>query len=149
MPSDLYSNLMSLITYQASCIMSQSLCCPWKMWGVTKHVCFCRYFRRDLNDKKYRLFFSQHVIVPFMKFRLALEFIDFQYIYLFIFDRYPIYHIPARRNVKDLSACFLTYHTISSAFQGMHSRWRVKQQEWKFVHFFPLLPHDIIFTLLY
>ncbi|XP_008802604.1 uncharacterized protein LOC103716400 [Phoenix dactylifera] len=30
---------------------------------------------------------------------------------------YPIYHIPARRNVKDLSACFLTYHTISSAFQ--------------------------------
>ncbi|KAH7692222.1 hypothetical protein IHE45_01G050700 [Dioscorea alata] len=30
---------------------------------------------------------------------------------------YPIYHIPTRRNVKDLSACFLTYHTISSSFQ--------------------------------
>ncbi|KAJ6837129.1 uncharacterized protein M6B38_121310 [Iris pallida] len=30
---------------------------------------------------------------------------------------YPIYHIPFRRNVKDLSACFLTYHTISSSFQ--------------------------------
>ncbi|KAJ0963959.1 hypothetical protein J5N97_029081 [Dioscorea zingiberensis] len=30
---------------------------------------------------------------------------------------YPIYHIPMRRNVKDLSACFLTYHTISSSFQ--------------------------------
>uniref|UniRef100_A0ACD5TJI7 Uncharacterized protein n=1 Tax=Avena sativa TaxID=4498 RepID=A0ACD5TJI7_AVESA len=30
---------------------------------------------------------------------------------------YPIYHIPYQRNVKDLSACFLTYHTISSAFQ--------------------------------
>ncbi|XP_077231053.1 uncharacterized protein LOC143864124 isoform X2 [Tasmannia lanceolata] len=31
---------------------------------------------------------------------------------------YPIYHIPAARNVKDLSACFLTYHTLSSSFQG-------------------------------
>ncbi|XP_010940391.2 uncharacterized protein [Elaeis guineensis] len=30
---------------------------------------------------------------------------------------YPIYHIPTHRSVKDLSACFLTYHTISSAFQ--------------------------------
>ncbi|KAF0930748.1 hypothetical protein E2562_034937 [Oryza meyeriana var. granulata] len=30
---------------------------------------------------------------------------------------YPIYHIPYQRNVKDLSACFLTYHTISSSFQ--------------------------------
>ncbi|GJN40584.1 hypothetical protein PR202_gb29818 [Eleusine coracana subsp. coracana] len=31
---------------------------------------------------------------------------------------YPIYHIPYQRNVKDLSACFLTYHTISSSFQA-------------------------------
>jgi hypothetical protein len=30
---------------------------------------------------------------------------------------YPIYHIPYQRNVKDLTACFLTYHTISSTFQ--------------------------------
>uniref|UniRef100_A0A804LY65 Uncharacterized protein n=1 Tax=Zea mays TaxID=4577 RepID=A0A804LY65_MAIZE len=30
---------------------------------------------------------------------------------------YPIYHIPYQRSVKDLSACFLTYHTISSSFQ--------------------------------
>ncbi|XP_026663272.1 uncharacterized protein LOC103714644 [Phoenix dactylifera] len=30
---------------------------------------------------------------------------------------YPIYHIPLRRTVKDLSACFLTYHTLSSSFQ--------------------------------
>ncbi|KAF3777182.1 hypothetical protein EJ110_NYTH46459 [Nymphaea thermarum] len=31
---------------------------------------------------------------------------------------YPIYHIPARRAVRDLSACFLTYHTLSFPFQG-------------------------------
>ncbi|KAL4202712.1 hypothetical protein AMTRI_Chr02g222480 [Amborella trichopoda] len=30
---------------------------------------------------------------------------------------YPIYHIPTVRTVKDLSACFLTYHTLSSSFQ--------------------------------
>lgn len=30
---------------------------------------------------------------------------------------YPIYHIPLGRTVKDLSACFLTYHTLSSLFQ--------------------------------
>ncbi|KAB1212969.1 hypothetical protein CJ030_MR5G025780 [Morella rubra] len=30
---------------------------------------------------------------------------------------YPIYHIPRQRSEKDLSACFLTYHTLSSTFQ--------------------------------
>ncbi|KAF5176492.1 Plant/protein [Thalictrum thalictroides] len=30
---------------------------------------------------------------------------------------YPIYHIPTGRTVKDLSACFLTFHTLSSTFQ--------------------------------
>ncbi|KAK3035780.1 hypothetical protein RJ639_033509 [Escallonia herrerae] len=33
---------------------------------------------------------------------------------------YPIYHIPTKGNVKDLSACFLTFHTLSSSFQGIH-----------------------------
>ncbi|KAF8409320.1 hypothetical protein HHK36_005394 [Tetracentron sinense] len=33
--------------------------------------------------------------------------------------RYPIYHIPTGRTVKDLSTCFLTYHTLSSSFQDM------------------------------
>ncbi|XP_059647243.1 uncharacterized protein LOC132293690 [Cornus florida] len=31
---------------------------------------------------------------------------------------YPIYHIPTKGNVKDLSTCFLTYHTLSSSFQA-------------------------------
>ncbi|GMN46115.1 hypothetical protein TIFTF001_015306 [Ficus carica] len=30
---------------------------------------------------------------------------------------YPIYHIPCRKNEKDLSSSFLTYHTLSSSFQ--------------------------------
>jgi hypothetical protein len=34
--------------------------------------------------------------------------------------RYPIYHIPAHGNMKGISACFLTYHSISSVFQGIY-----------------------------
>lgn len=30
---------------------------------------------------------------------------------------YPIYHIPMGRTSKDLSTCFLTFHTLSSSFQ--------------------------------
>ncbi|KAI5675251.1 hypothetical protein M9H77_06201 [Catharanthus roseus] len=30
---------------------------------------------------------------------------------------HPIYHIPAKGNVKDLGASFLTYHTLSSSYQ--------------------------------
>ncbi|KAK2367326.1 hypothetical protein QL285_080624 [Trifolium repens] len=30
---------------------------------------------------------------------------------------YPIYSIPSRKNDKDMEACFLTYHTLSSSFQ--------------------------------
>jgi len=33
--------------------------------------------------------------------------------------RYPIYHIPMNRSIKDLSTCFLTYHTLSSSFQDV------------------------------
>ncbi|XVF44414.1 hypothetical protein PTKIN_Ptkin02bG0118500 [Pterospermum kingtungense] len=32
---------------------------------------------------------------------------------------YPIYHIPMGRTIKDLSTCFLTYHTMSYSFQDM------------------------------
>ncbi|KAB1224162.1 hypothetical protein CJ030_MR2G024402 [Morella rubra] len=35
---------------------------------------------------------------------------------------YPIYQIPVTRNVKELSACFLTYHLLSSSCQGLPSR---------------------------
>ncbi|XP_076889155.1 uncharacterized protein LOC143539839 [Bidens hawaiensis] len=34
---------------------------------------------------------------------------------------YPIYHIPMRRTIKDMSTCFLTYHTLSSSFQDTNN----------------------------
>ncbi|KAK9275767.1 hypothetical protein L1049_023036 [Liquidambar formosana] len=34
---------------------------------------------------------------------------------------YPSYHIPAAGTVKELSACFLTYHMLSSSFRGLQS----------------------------
>ncbi|TVU27620.1 hypothetical protein EJB05_19114 [Eragrostis curvula] len=33
---------------------------------------------------------------------------------------YPIYQIPYHGNLKGTSACFLTYHSISSVFQGIY-----------------------------
>lgn len=44
-----------------------------------------------------------------------LTFVDVKTIF-----RYPIYHIPMGRTIKDLSTCFLTYHTLSSSFQGIY-----------------------------
>ncbi|KAK3027618.1 hypothetical protein RJ639_042371 [Escallonia herrerae] len=41
---------------------------------------------------------------------------------------YPIYHIPTKGNVKDLSACFLTFHTLSSSFQGIHYLWKIGRE---------------------
>nr|GMC76926.1 uncharacterized protein LOC109188307 [Ipomoea batatas] len=35
---------------------------------------------------------------------------------------YPIYHIPMGRTIKDLSTCFLTFHTLSSSFQVKKSK---------------------------
>ncbi|KAK4743971.1 hypothetical protein SAY87_010283 [Trapa incisa] len=35
---------------------------------------------------------------------------------LMFLPRYPIYHIPMGRTTRDLSTCFLTYHTLSSSF---------------------------------
>ncbi|CAM8893910.1 unnamed protein product [Rhodiola kirilowii] len=32
---------------------------------------------------------------------------------------YPIYHIPTGRTIKDLSTCFLSYHTLSFSFQDL------------------------------
>ncbi|XVE49659.1 hypothetical protein DITRI_Ditri01bG0099300 [Diplodiscus trichospermus] len=34
---------------------------------------------------------------------------------------YPVYEVPAAKNVKELSACFLTYHPLSSSFQGCNN----------------------------
>ena len=32
---------------------------------------------------------------------------------------YPIYRIPTGRSLRDLSACFLTYHALSTAHGGV------------------------------
>ncbi|KAK9047862.1 hypothetical protein SSX86_033176 [Deinandra increscens subsp. villosa] len=41
---------------------------------------------------------------------------------------YPIYHIPMGRTIKDLSTCFLTYHTLSSSFQDMEIENETKRE---------------------
>ncbi|GMH12073.1 hypothetical protein Nepgr_013914 [Nepenthes gracilis] len=44
---------------------------------------------------------------------------------------YPIYHIPMGRTIKDLSTCFLTYHTLSSSFQDMDREDEIEAVGWK------------------
>ncbi|XP_073039751.1 uncharacterized protein [Primulina eburnea] len=45
---------------------------------------------------------------------------------------YPIYHIPGTgRTFKDLQACFLTYHTLSSSFQDMEFEYDVENVDGK------------------
>lgn len=54
------------------------------------------------------------------------------------FFRYPIYHIPMGRTIKDLSTCFLTYHTLSSSFQGIYSLFTTFDSH-LFSHKFPFI----------
>ncbi|XP_074358837.1 uncharacterized protein LOC141698120 [Apium graveolens] len=45
---------------------------------------------------------------------------------------YPIYHIPMGRTLKELSTCFLTYHTLSSSFQDLDledEMWSTKRKQ--------------------
>ncbi|CAM8997354.1 unnamed protein product [Rhodiola kirilowii] len=44
---------------------------------------------------------------------------------------YPIYHIPMGKTIKNLSTCFLTYHTLSSSFQDMDSDYGMEINEMK------------------
>lgn len=70
-----------------------------------------------------------NVCFTFLVFNFNLCYFEWSLIYFLKFInnscipslliRYPIYHIPSQRNDKDLSTCFLTYHTLSSSFQGI------------------------------
>ena len=44
---------------------------------------------------------------------------------------YPIYRIPTGRSLRDLSACFLTYHALSTAHGGVQGAEKKKTYEEK------------------
>lgn len=82
---------------------------------------------KDIIGMKFVL--SMHVLLQIFHFdvdfhriwrinTLTIKINVVELVYIF---RYPIYHIPMGRTIKDLSTCFLTYHTLSSSFQGIHS----------------------------
>lgn len=89
--------------------------CPWLLkdkFGY-RYLQFVEmsspYARVPLNDKIAQL--SQHY--PKL---MTLRSVDLAPASWMAVAWYPIYHIPAQPNEKDLSACFLTYHTLSSSF---------------------------------
>ncbi|KAL1812831.1 hypothetical protein ACET3Z_022896 [Daucus carota] len=59
---------------------------------------------------------------------------------------YPIYHIPMGRTVKDLSTCFLTYHTLSSSFQDLDHEDEIRstKTKQKNVRGIPLAPFGAV-----
>ncbi|GKV05398.1 hypothetical protein SLEP1_g17416 [Rubroshorea leprosula] len=69
----------------------------------------CPYWRVPLKDKVTEL--SQHY--PRL---MTLRSVDLAPASWIAVAWYPIYHIPSQRNDKDLCACFLTFHTLSSCF---------------------------------
>lgn len=63
-----------------------------------------------------------------------------------LFIRYPIYQIPFTRNAKDLSACFITYNTLSS-FQGKNVFLSLSIVGWEF-NLCCLFPCIFLFSFL-
>jgi hypothetical protein len=39
------------------------------------------------------------------------------------FSRYPIYRIPTGPTLRDLAACFLTFHSLSTSMHGASGVW--------------------------
>jgi len=101
--------------------------------SANRRSCFLAWcqFQASLDADSYALFFiffpiCFNFIVASILILSCINFTFFSYLNritslynILLLIRYPIYHIPNRENVKDLSACFLTYHTLSSSFQGM------------------------------
>ncbi|XP_062118073.1 uncharacterized protein LOC133831697 isoform X2 [Humulus lupulus] len=89
---------------------------PWPVKDKLGHIYLqyietCSpYWRPPLMDKMMEL--AQHH--PAL---MTLKSVDLSPASWMAVAWYPIYQIPSRKNVKDLSASFLTYHTLSSSFE--------------------------------
>ncbi|XWS54248.1 hypothetical protein CRYUN_Cryun10bG0074500 [Craigia yunnanensis] len=61
---------------------------------------------------------------------------------------HPIYHIPMGRTIKNLSTCFLTYHTLSSSFQDMDPEDDIERPEKKLKKGRAYLFHHLAWQLI-
>lgn len=88
----------------------------WHLRDRLGHLCF-QYFERALPCGRVPLMEKVNELARGFPELMSLRSIDLSPASWMSVAWYPIYHIPTRRTVRDLSACFLTYHTLSLSFQ--------------------------------
>ncbi|MED6154956.1 hypothetical protein PIB30_001097 [Stylosanthes scabra] len=80
---------------------------------------YCQYFERSTPYGRVPLMDKITSLAQRYPGLMSLRSVDLSPASWMAVAWYPIYHIPMGRTIKDLSTCFLTYHTLSSSFQGM------------------------------
>ncbi|GAB4824986.1 hypothetical protein Ancab_007859 [Ancistrocladus abbreviatus] len=80
---------------------------------------YCQYFERSTPYGRVPLMDKISGLAQRYPGLMSLRSVDLSPASWMAVAWYPIYHIPMGRTIKDLSTCFLTYHTLSSSFQDM------------------------------
>ncbi|KAJ1410698.1 hypothetical protein SESBI_21719 [Sesbania bispinosa] len=92
--------------------------CLWHLNDRLGHL-YCQYFERSNPYGRVPLMDKISGLAQRYPGLMSLRSVDLSPASWMAVAWYPIYHIPMGRTIKDLSTCFLTYHTLSSSFQGM------------------------------
>ncbi|XP_071701300.1 uncharacterized protein [Rutidosis leptorrhynchoides] len=82
---------------------------------------YFQYFERSIPCDRVPLFDKISMLSQKYPGLMSLRSVDLSPASWMAIAWYPIYHIPVGRTIKDLSTCFLTYHTLSSSFQDAHN----------------------------
>ncbi|KAF6163172.1 hypothetical protein GIB67_025036 [Kingdonia uniflora] len=80
---------------------------------------YFQYFERSAPFGRVPLMDKINGLARFFPGLMSLKSVDLSPASWMAVAWYPIYHIPTGKTLKDLSASFLTYHTLSSSFQDM------------------------------
>ncbi|KAK6919532.1 Protein of unknown function DUF789 [Dillenia turbinata] len=91
---------------------------PWHLNDRLGHLYF-QYFERATPYARIPLMDKISGLAQTYPGLMSLRSVDLSPASWMAVAWYPIYHIPMGRTIKDLSTCFLTYHTLSSSFQDM------------------------------
>ncbi|KAH9329381.1 hypothetical protein KI387_001489, partial [Taxus chinensis] len=88
----------------------------WHLRDRLGYLCL-EYFERAVPNARVPLMEKVNQLAREFPELMSLKSIDLSPASWMSVAWYPIYHIPTGRTLRDLSACFLTYHTLSISFQ--------------------------------
>ncbi|XP_021717349.1 uncharacterized protein LOC110685184 isoform X1 [Chenopodium quinoa] len=91
---------------------------------------YCQYFERSTPYGRVPLMDKISELARRYPGLMSLKSVDLSPASWMAVAWYPIYHIPMGKTIKDLSTCFLTYHTLSSSFQDMDHDDDMVAPEW-------------------